>query len=138
MQLNFVFSVLIGCALAKLIAIEKIATSEVFVFSHAIEDAVDMVLMRSRGEAELARMMTEIDKLKELVKIWEDGRKSSSNLHCRIQTPHPQLHNQHSRTHSHKNIVVRNLHYTRGTASARLDHVELNRQRNVVENNKYQ
>jgi len=48
MQRNFVFTVLIDCALASLIAIGKIVSSEIFVFSRAIEDTVDMVLMRSR------------------------------------------------------------------------------------------
>lgn len=111
-QRNFVFNVLIDCALANLIAVGKIVSSEIFVFSRAIEDAVDMVLMRSRGEAELARMMTEIDKLNDLKKIWEKS-KSKMQLRCILSPP-----GQH-------NIVLRNLHYSRGTASVRADHVEL-------------
>jgi energy-coupling factor transporter ATP-binding protein EcfA2 len=111
-QRNFVFSVLIDCALANLIAIGKIMAAEIFVFSRAIEDAVDMVLMRSRGEAELARMMTEIEKLKNLVDIW-DRSTSRSLIHCNLAPP------------KENNLVLRNLHYSRGTASARADHVEL-------------
>jgi ABC-type multidrug transport system fused ATPase/permease subunit len=111
-QRNFVFTVLIDCALANLIAIGKIGASEIFVFSRAIEDAVDMVLMRSRSEAELARMMTEISKLQKLVDIW-DKSKSRSLLHCNLAEP------------EHKKLVLRNLHYSRGSASARADHLEL-------------
>jgi energy-coupling factor transporter ATP-binding protein EcfA2 len=90
----------------------RIATSEIFVFSRAIEDAVDMVLMRSRGEAELARMMTEITKLNKLKDIW-DSSKSRALLRCDIA---PQ---------DKKRLLLRNLDYTRGTASVRADHVEL-------------
>jgi energy-coupling factor transporter ATP-binding protein EcfA2 len=113
-QRNFVFSVLIDCALANLIAVGKIVTAEIFVFSRAIEDAVDMVLMRSRGEAELARMMTEITKLQELVTIWENSR-SRALLRCDTAPP------------DKKRLVLRNLDYTRGTAAVRADHVELTR-----------
>lgn len=38
-QRNFVFGVLIDCALANLIALNKIVSAEIFVFSRAIEDA---------------------------------------------------------------------------------------------------
>jgi ATPase subunit of ABC transporter with duplicated ATPase domains len=71
-----------------------------------------MVLMRSRGEAELARMMTEITKLNELKDIW-DSSKSRALLRCDIAPP------------DKKSLLLRNLDYTRGTASVRADHVEL-------------
>jgi ATPase subunit of ABC transporter with duplicated ATPase domains len=71
-----------------------------------------MVLMRSRGEAELARMMTEITKLNELKNIW-DSSKSRALLRCDIAPP------------DKKRLLLRNLDYTRGTASVRADHVEL-------------
>jgi ATPase subunit of ABC transporter with duplicated ATPase domains len=71
-----------------------------------------MVLMRSRGEAELARMMTEITKLNELKDIW-DNSKSRALLRCDIASP------------DKKRLLLRNLDYTRGTASVRADHVEL-------------
>lgn len=92
--------------------IGRILTSEIFVFSRAIEDTVDMVLMRSRGEAELARMMTEITKLNDLKNIW-DSSKSRALLRCDIAPP------------DKKRLLLRNLDYTRGTASVRADHVEL-------------
>jgi len=111
-QRNFVFSVLIDCALANLIAIGKIVSADTFVFSRAIEDAVDMMLMRSRGEAELARMMTEIDKLENLATIWSNS-KHRNVLHCTLSPPH------------RKNVVLRNLVYSRGTAHVRADHIEV-------------
>lgn len=111
-QRNFVFSVLIDCALANLIALGKIVSNDTFVFSRAIEDAVDMILMRSRGEAELARMDTEIRKLRDLSDIWERS-KDRSLLRCNLaQSPGDGL-------------VLRNLLYSRGTANVRADHIEL-------------
>lgn len=53
-------AVLVDCALAQLMSAGKIVAAVIFVFSRAIEDAVDMALMRSRSEAELARMMAQI------------------------------------------------------------------------------
>ena len=110
-QRNFVFSVLIDCALASLISTGKIVAAEIFVFSRAIEDAVDMILMRSRSEAELARMETEIEKLRNLADVW-DRSQNRSLLPCNVADP------------EHPRVVLRNLHYSRGTASARADHVE--------------
>ena len=113
MQRNFVFVVLIDCALADLIALGRITAADTFVYSRAYEDAIDMLLMRSRGEAELARMMTEIDKLQELANLWERSRERKL-LPCRLASPS-----------EGKSIVIRNLQYSRGTASARADHLEL-------------
>jgi ABC-type multidrug transport system fused ATPase/permease subunit len=113
MQRNFVFSVLIDCALADLIALGKITAADTFVYSRAYEDAIDMLLMRSRGEAELARMMTEISKLRDLSEIWESS-KARTVLPCRLAP-----------VSQEKSVVVRNLHYSRGTAVARADHLEL-------------
>lgn len=73
---------------------------------------MDLILMRSRGEAELARMMTEITKLNGLKDIW-DKSKSRALLRCDISPP------------DKKRLVLRNLDYTRGTAAVRADHVEL-------------
>jgi ABC-type multidrug transport system fused ATPase/permease subunit len=114
MQRNFVFSVLIDCALASLISVGKIVSSEIFVFSRAVEDAVDMVLMRSRSEAELAQMTTEAEKLQELADLWARQKKQKTFLPCRLPVKG-----------DHKGLVLRNLHYSRGTASVRADHVEL-------------
>lgn len=87
-------------------------------FDQAIEDAVDLLLMRSRGEAELARMMTEIEKLGKLRTLW-DSSKEPNLLRCLME--------EGSRVAGSKHIklVLRNLQYTRGTASARADHLEL-------------
>ena len=113
MQRNFVFTVLIDCALANLIAIGKIVSSEIFVFSRAIEDAVDMMLMRSRSEAELAQLSTDIEKLRELADLWTRDERERRLMPCTLDREH------------HKKIVIRNLQYSRGTACVRADHVEL-------------
>lgn len=120
-QRNFVFTVLVDCALAHLIAVGKIVAADVFVFSRAIEDAVDMVLMKSRSEAELARMMTQIDKMKELATVW-DNAKARNLIHCNLAPP--TLLEHVSEKHSSM-IVIRNLVYSRGTALVRADHLEL-------------
>jgi hypothetical protein len=83
------------------------------VFSRAIEDAIDLILMRSRGEAELARMETEIKKLKNLEEIWESS-KNRRLLPCRV-----------AHSNEETSLVLRNLHYSRGTAQARADHLTL-------------
>ncbi|KAI2488919.1 hypothetical protein MHU86_25973 [Fragilaria crotonensis] len=113
-QHHFVFSVMIDCALAQLIAAGKIVSAEIFVFSRAIEDAVDTVLMRSRAESELARMLTQIDKLKELASAWEKSR-SRLLLPCLV-SPHEV---------THSGIVLKNLHYSRGSASVSVDHLNI-------------
>ncbi|CAB9516856.1 expressed unknown protein [Seminavis robusta] len=115
-QRNFVFSVLVDCALANLIAIGKIGAAEIFVFSRAIEDAVDMVLMKSRSEAELARMRTEIDKLQELATLWNNPTNKQNNwLHCKLPV-----------TEAERGyIILRHVHYSRGTAMVHAEHVEI-------------
>jgi energy-coupling factor transporter ATP-binding protein EcfA2 len=113
-QRNFVFGVLIDCALARLIALGKIVSAEIFVFSRAIEDAVDLVLMRSRAESEIAQMLTEVNKLQQLADVWETSR-TRMPMPCAVASPEVE----------HPGIVVRNLHYSRGSAVVRIDHIEL-------------
>mmetsp|Transcript_23568 Transcript_23568/g.25998 ORF Transcript_23568/g.25998 Transcript_23568/m.25998 type:complete len:858 (-) Transcript_23568:101-2674(-) len=113
-QHHFIFSVIIDCALAHLIAIGKIASAEIFVFSRAIEDAVDTVLMRSRAESELARMSTNIDKLKNLSDVWELSRERSL-LPCSLA----------SESDQDPGIILRNLQYSRGSASVNIDYTKL-------------
>jgi ABC-type bacteriocin/lantibiotic exporter with double-glycine peptidase domain len=110
MQHHFVFVILIDCALADMIAVGKMIPSEIFVFSRAIEDAVDLILIRSRSEAELARMKTEIGKL-ELFHGVLQTNEAPRLLPCSVEGT--------------RSLVLRNLHYSRGSANARADHVEL-------------
>ena len=119
---NFVFSVLIDCALANLIAVGKIVSAEIFVFSRAMEDAVDLLLMRSRSEAELARMATDLERLAQVRSLWQNQESSTALLACTVSAPScvKPGHAQHA-----PQIVLRNLHYSRGTAQVRADHVEL-------------
>jgi ABC-type multidrug transport system fused ATPase/permease subunit len=120
-QRNFVFSVLVDCALAQLMAVGKLVSADIFVFSRAIEDAVDMVLMRSRSEAELARMMTQIENMKELSEVWGAAQKRNF-LPCNVAPPDVAAY----AVDSHASLVVlRNLLYSRGTAVVRIDHLEL-------------
>eukprot|EP00543_Licmophora_paradoxa_P002909 CAMPEP_0202449284 /NCGR_PEP_ID=MMETSP1360-20130828/8022_1 /ASSEMBLY_ACC=CAM_ASM_000848 /TAXON_ID=515479 /ORGANISM="Licmophora paradoxa, Strain CCMP2313" /LENGTH=514 /DNA_ID=CAMNT_0049067151 /DNA_START=212 /DNA_END=1756 /DNA_ORIENTATION=+ len=111
-QHHFVFSAMIDCALAQLIAVGKIVSADIFVFSRAIEDAVDTVLMRSRAESELARMITEIEKLRELTEVWKKSQ-------TRMQLPCTVADDPSS------GITLNNLHYSRGSASVQLDQMSI-------------
>jgi energy-coupling factor transporter ATP-binding protein EcfA2 len=123
LERNFVFSVLIDCALAHLIAVGQLVSSDIFTFSRAIEDAVDTALMRSRSEAELARMLTQIDNLKELATVWDDA-KTRNLLQCNLPPDVPE-HTAHVADAQKSMVVLRNLLYSRGTAVVRVDHLEL-------------
>ena len=118
---HFVFAVLVDCALAHLIAVGKIVAAEIYVFSRAIEDAVDMVLMRSRSEAELARLLTQVENLKELAQVW-DQAKEPNLIPCNLASPSVV---EHSHVLRAPMLSIRNLHYSRGTATVRADHLEL-------------
>ena len=116
-QRNFVFSVLVDCALAQLMTAGKIVAADIFVFSRAIEDAVDMVLMRSRSEAELARMMTQISNLKELSEVWKNA-KQRNLLPCTVEA---------NDTHESSKplVVIKNMLYSRGAALVQIHNMEL-------------
>ena len=115
LQRNFIFVALIDCALAQLIAVGRIVSAEIFVFSRAIEDTVDLLLMRSRAESELATMMTEIDKLQELADVWENSQERSL-LPCVVDE---------ASGASSKGVVLENVMYSRGTALVRVEHMEI-------------
>jgi hypothetical protein len=115
LQRNFVMMALVDGALGMLIAASRITSADVFVFARAIEDAIDLLLMRSRAESELATMMTDIGKLTTLSDIWEESRKRNL-IHCTIA-------GNMTRTAegvvvpSNTAIKIENLSYVRGTAS---------------------
>jgi len=116
-QRNFVFTVLVDCALASLMSAGKIVAADIFVYSRAIEDTVDMVLMRSRSEAELARLMTQISNLKELSDVWKTA-KQRNLFPCRLES--------HVGGDSLKPLVAfRNVMYTRGTAVVQIHEMDL-------------
>eukprot|EP00560_Eucampia_antarctica_P006250 CAMPEP_0197827414 /NCGR_PEP_ID=MMETSP1437-20131217/4194_1 /TAXON_ID=49252 ORGANISM="Eucampia antarctica, Strain CCMP1452" /NCGR_SAMPLE_ID=MMETSP1437 /ASSEMBLY_ACC=CAM_ASM_001096 /LENGTH=685 /DNA_ID=CAMNT_0043428243 /DNA_START=646 /DNA_END=2703 /DNA_ORIENTATION=- len=112
LQRNFVMMALVDCALAKLIAIGRILSADIFVFQRAIEDTIDLILMRSRAESELATMQSAIVKLQALREIW--ARSENKNiLPCKIDESNK------------SNLVIENLAYTRGSASVDIDNISL-------------
>lgn len=113
LQRNFVFVVLIDCALAKLLAEGSIIVAEIFVFSRAIEDVVDLLLIRSRSESELATLMTQVDKLKVLDDLWSKS-KESKLLPCRLSD---------SGSNMESSIELTNIAYSRGTAAISVEHL---------------
>ena len=102
--------VLIDCALSKLLAEGSIVVAEIFVFSRAIEDVVDLLLIRSRSESELATLMTQVDKLSSLDEVWSKS-KEARLLPCNIG--------------SSRGIELSNLQYSRGTASVNVEQLVL-------------
>lgn len=116
LQRNFVFVVLIDCALAKLLAEGSIVVAEIFVFSRAIEDVVDLLLIRSRSESELATLMTEVDKLKVLEGVWGKS-KDARLLPCHIGSSNDDGGENQS------GIILNNVQYTRGTATVAAEHL---------------
>ena len=110
LQRNFVFVVLIDCALSKLLAEGSIVVAEIFVFSRAIEDVVDLLLIRSRSESELATLMTQVEKLSSLDEVWSKS-KEARLLPCNIG--------------STGGIELSNLQYSRGTATVNVEQLVL-------------
>lgn len=102
--------VLIDCALSKLLAEGSIVVAEIFVFSRAIEDVVDLLLIRSRSESELATLMTQVEKLSSLDEVWSMS-KEARLLPCNIG--------------STSGIELSNLQYSRGTASVNVEQLVL-------------
>jgi hypothetical protein len=92
-----------------LLAEGTIVLSEIYVFSRAIEDVVDLLLIRSRSESELATLMSEVERLKSLNEIWSKSREHQL-LPCRIER-------------SGDSIVLKNIRYSRGTASVSVEHL---------------
>lgn len=119
LQRNFIFVALIDCALAKLLAEGSIVVAEIFVFSRAIEDVVDLLLMRSRSESELATLMTQVDRLTVLDEVWRKS-KEARLLPCRIRNSGDIEVNSHEPAGS---IVLNNIQYSRGTASVSVEHL---------------
>ena len=136
-QHHFVFSVMIDCALAQLIAVNKIEASDIFVFSRAIEDAVDTVLMKSRAESELAHMTSQMKRLQKLNELWKNSRDARNLLPCRVAPTLPYSSPSDSTAGSTEStgssggltnspgIVLKNLHYSRGSAIVDVDHVDI-------------
>jgi ABC-type Mn2+/Zn2+ transport system ATPase subunit len=115
LQRHFVMMALVDCALAKLIAVGKIFASDIFVYARAIEDMINLVLMRSRSESELASMESSIKVLRELKEIW-NASEERNLLDCTI-----------SETNGSSNaLAIDGLTYTRGSASVKIDDLSLN------------
>jgi hypothetical protein len=123
-QRNFIFVALIDCALAKLLAGGTIVLSEIFVFSRAIEDVVDLLLMRTRSESELATLMSETERLRSLDEIWRKSREPRL-LPCRVRGAAADDGAERLGGGGGGGIVLRNLQYSRGTASVTVEHLEI-------------
>ena len=104
---------LVDCALAKLIAVAKIFSADIYVYARAIEDMIDLVLMRSRAESELASMGTSIEVLTDLKNIWKQSG-DRDLLDCSL----PSFDESED---SESVLRIKGLAYTRGSASVRFN-----------------
>ncbi len=112
LQRHFIMMALVDCALAKLIAVGKIAASDIFVYARAIEDFIGFVFMKSRAESELASMTTSIKILKDLKQIWNQSS-DRYLLKCSLDQS------------GSKAMKMKGLSYSRGSASVSIDEINL-------------
>jgi hypothetical protein len=101
--------------LAKLLAEGTIVLGEIYVFSRAIEDVVDLLLIRSRSESELATLMSEVERLRSLNGIWSKSKKDRL-LPCRVR-------GADGAESAGGGIILKNVQYSRGTASVSVEHL---------------
>ena len=92
--------------------------AEIFVFSRAIEDVVDLLLMRSRSESELATLMTQVDRLNVLDEVWNKS-KEARLLPCRLRSDDT----MDATSYPTGSIVLNNIQYSRGTVSVSVEHL---------------
>ncbi len=111
LQRQFIMMALVDCALAKLIAVGKIFSADIYVYARAIEDMINFVLMKSRAESELATMTSSIKVLRDLKDIW-DASEERRLLECAV--------NNTSRA-----LSIKDLSYTRGSASVTIEDISL-------------
>jgi ABC-type Mn2+/Zn2+ transport system ATPase subunit len=103
---------LVDCALAKLISIGKIVAADIFVIARAMEDVIDLVLMRSRAHSELASMETSIQILYDLKSTW-DKSEQRNFIDCTVQES------------SNEQLMIDGLFYKRGLASVQINNLIL-------------
>jgi hypothetical protein len=95
----------IECALARLIVGGEILLSDIWVYSRGIEETVDTILMRSQLAPQLAHLQTEMDRLHALIRLGE----AASEYEAGHLLPCASVARE-------ADLVIRNLHYTRGTS----------------------
>lgn len=95
--------------LAWLLVHGDIVPSQTFSFRRAVEDALDLALVRSRFESELARVNTETDKLRTLREKW--WASSPRPLQCHMA--------------GGKFLEVEKLHYRRGRSELQVSRLSL-------------
>eukprot|EP00559_Dactyliosolen_fragilissimus_P004218 CAMPEP_0184865746 /NCGR_PEP_ID=MMETSP0580-20130426/18891_1 /TAXON_ID=1118495 /ORGANISM="Dactyliosolen fragilissimus" /LENGTH=568 /DNA_ID=CAMNT_0027365055 /DNA_START=1033 /DNA_END=2739 /DNA_ORIENTATION=- len=116
LQRSFVMMALVDCALAGLIVVGRVASAEIFVYQRAIEDTIDLILMRSRAESELASMDTSINLLKDLKETWESSQ-HGRKLSCEIAGNETGV--------GKNNLNIQNLAYSRGSAYVKIDEMSI-------------
>lgn len=73
----------IECTLSFLLEMKHITNVDIWVYSRVVEDAIDTLLTRSRSQAELATMQTNLERLRELTASLAKAR-ARGRARCRI------------------------------------------------------
>ena len=107
---------MIECALAEMLSFNLISSGEIMLYSRAIQDTIDFMLMRSRAEAELASLNTAVERLDEYTAMLDVARRRNQ-IECQI-----------SSTYS---IYIDNISYKRGSASVRVLNIEYSLKENL-------
>jgi len=115
LQRNFVMLTMVDCALAKLIGYGKIIAKDIFIYQRSIEDAIDLLLMRSRAESELASMASSIVTLKELKATWSENENRNLLKCFLINDNDPPA----------EYLEIKNLTYSRGSTTVQIDNFVL-------------
>lgn len=116
LQRNFIMMAVVDCALAKLILIGKIVSKDIFVYQRAIEDAIDLLLMKSRAESELASMATSVEVLKDLQVTWSKSEQRNL-IKCSINDL------QDAESGPQDVLAIKDLAYSRGAAAVQVDNL---------------
>ena len=88
-----------------------IIAAQIVGYRRGIEDAIDMILMKSRAEADLASLGTEVKKLHKLHQLWSSQKKTQ--VDCEFKKG--------------VTLEIKNLRYRRGTAAISVDALNLQR-----------
>ena len=124
LQKDNIFMTLIYVALADLMAVDVMGSEEIFVFSRAMEDAIDLLLMRGRKEAELSSMESEMNRLRDLVQLWKKGGAEQRHRWVPCHVPVPERSDAGvdvdvDAPTGTATLQIRDLSFSRGTAQVR-------------------
>ena len=111
----------VECWVAYLLEAGHIHVAEVMVYTRAFDDAIDVVLMRSKAEAELERLKSDAARLAALHTALAASTKPAGPVTLRVTLAPPT-----APTSSHGRVLrLHGIGFSRGVASVAIDNLEL-------------